>query len=187
MSKCAVGGLTILAVVVASAGVAFAEPVTSGPQPGQKVPGPFHPLHVTGPDAGARVCLYCKYGASPVVMIFARDLSPALATLIQKVDAATAAHADCRMGSFATFLTDSPDLPGALKDLAARGRVEKTVLCTDAPAGPAAYKIAPDADVTVILYAHHTVKANHAFRKGELSPQAVDAIVGDVARILPTE
>jgi hypothetical protein len=187
MSKCAVAGLTILALALASAGVSSAEPVTSGPQPGQQVPGPFHPLHVTGPNAGARVCLYCKYGANPVVMIFARDLSPALAALIQKVDAATAAHTDCRMGSFVTFLGDSPELPGALKDFAARGRVEKTVLCTDAPAGPAAYKIAPDADVTVILYAHHTVKANYAFRKGELSAQATDAIVADVAKILPTE
>ncbi len=47
----------------------------SGPQAGQKVPGPFKPLHATGPDAGQQVCLVCKNGANPVAMIFARNVS----------------------------------------------------------------------------------------------------------------
>jgi hypothetical protein len=175
------------AVALAFAGVVSAQSVTSGPQAGQKVPGPFALLHVTGPDAGDKVCLYCKNGANPVAMIFAREVSPALVSLLKKIDAATAAHQDCRMGSFVTFLSDSPDLPATLRQVAEREHIQTTILCTYAPAGPASYKIAPDADVTVILYTHRTVKANYAFRAGELSEPAVDAIVADVAKILPTE
>jgi hypothetical protein len=173
--------------VLALAGVTSAQAITSGPQPGQKVPGPFAPLHVTGPDAGQRVCLYCKNGTSPVAMVFAREVSPAVAGLVKKIDAVTAAHGDAHMGNFVTFLNDAPDLPAALKQLAAQENVQTTILCVAAPAGPPAYKIAAEADVTVILYTHRTVKANYAFRKGELNEQAVDAIVGDVAKILPTE
>jgi hypothetical protein len=175
------------ALALAFAGAASAEPVTSGPQAGQKVPGPFAPLHATGPNAGAKGCLYCKNGANPVAMVFARELSPAVMALIQKIDAATAAHADCRMGSFVTFLSDNPELPGALKQVAAQEHIQTTILCTYAPAGPPSYKLAADAEVTVILYTHHTVKANYAFRKGELNEQAVNAVLADVAKILPTE
>jgi hypothetical protein len=174
-------------LVLAFAGIALAEPVTSGPQAGQKVPGPFAPLHANGPDAGRKVCLYCKNGANPVAMIFARSLNPELVSFIKKIDAATAAHADCRMGSFVTFLSDNPELPGILKRVAADEHVQTTILCTYAPAGPPSYHLAADADVTVILYTHHTVKANHAFRTGELNEQAVNAILADVAKILPTE
>ena len=39
---------TFLMVGVAGA----ADPVSSGPQAGDKVPGPFKPMNVTGPDAG---------------------------------------------------------------------------------------------------------------------------------------
>ena len=183
MRKCAIA----VTLALAFAGVVFAQSVTSGPQAGEKVPGPFAPLNVTGPNAGDKVCQYCKNGVNPVTMIFAREVSPALVSLLKKIDAATAAHQDCRMGSFVTFLSDSPAMPATLKQLAEREHIQTTILCTYAPAGPASYKVAPDADVTVILYTHRTVKANYAFRKGELSEPAVDAIVADVAKILPTE
>jgi hypothetical protein len=36
---------------------AFAdEPLKSGPQEGQTIPGVFHPLNVTGPSAGEKAC-----------------------------------------------------------------------------------------------------------------------------------
>lgn len=175
------------ALTLALAGVVSAQSITSGPQAGDKVPGPFAPLNVTGPDAGNKVCQYCKNGTHPVAMIFAREVSPAVVALIKKIDAATAAHQECQMGSFITFLSDAPEMPAALKQVADQQNIRTTILCTFAPAGPPSYKIAPDADVTVILYTHRTVKANYAFRTGELSEQAIDAVIADVAKILPTE
>ena len=82
--------IIVVWAALALTGAAKAEPITSGPQAGQKVPGPFKPLNVTGPDAGKHECLYCKFGARPAVMVFARQGSPALAALVKKIDAATA-------------------------------------------------------------------------------------------------
>jgi len=51
--------------------------------------------------------------------------------------------------------------------------------------GPEAYKIAQDADVTVILYHKNKCEANYAFKKGELTDSDVDKIVTDLTKILP--
>jgi hypothetical protein len=186
MNKCVIAVSSIV-LSAALAGIVFADPVASGPKVGQKVPGPFLPLHATGPDAGRKVCLYCKNGANPVAMIFAREVTPPLVALLKKIDAVTAARHEERMGSFVVFLNDSEQLPAALKQLAEKEGIRTTILSTDAPAGPPSYKIAAAADVTVILYTRHTVKANYSFRQGELTDKAVDAILADVAKILPAE
>ena len=120
-------------------------------------------------------------------MIFAREASPAVTALVKKIDAATAAHQDERLGSFAVFLSDSKELPAALKSVVEKEGIKNTILAIDDPAGPESYKIAADADVTVLLYTHRTVKANHAFRKGELTATAADAVLADLAKILTDE
>jgi hypothetical protein len=38
--------------------------------------------------------------------------------------------------------------------------------------------------VTVVLYREHEVKANHAFRPGELTPDACQAILADLPKIV---
>ena len=80
-----------LVVVLLTVPVFAGGTAKSGPQVGEKVPGPFEPLNVTGPDAGKKACLYCRNGTHPVVMIFARATSPQLVSLLKRVDAATAA------------------------------------------------------------------------------------------------
>ncbi len=42
-----------------------------------------------------------------------------------------------------------------------------------------------NADVTVVLYTNRTVKANYAFRKGELTEKDVTQIVADLSKIVP--
>jgi hypothetical protein len=162
-----------------------AEDLKSGPQAGKPVPGPFHPLNCTGESAGKKACLFCKNGENPVAMIFARQPSPALTKLIKKIDEATIKNKGQHMGSFVVFLSDSEQLEGELKDLAKKENLQECVLSIDNPAGPKAYNVAKDADVTVVLYTERTVKANHAFRKGELKDKDIDQIVADVSKILP--
>jgi hypothetical protein len=179
--------IATVCMMFASVCLLQAEPPKSGPQVGEKVPGPFRPLHLTVPDAGQRVCLYCKYGANPVALVVARDLNAPVLNLLKQIDAATAAHAAADMGSFAVFLTKSDDLSKAVKAAAAQERIAKTVLTMDEPSGPAAYHFAPDAEVTVILYSHHVVKGNYSFRAGELNDPAIGALIADIAKIIPTE
>jgi len=119
-------------------------------------------------------------------MIFAREVSDSLTSLVKKIDAATAANSKCKMGSFVVFCSDDDDaLKGKLKDLAAKEDLKKIVLTIDQPDGPKAYKVAKDAEVTVILYNQRKVESNHAFKKGELDDKAIEAIVADLKKILP--
>jgi hypothetical protein len=174
--------LMLLAVPVAAAGTA-----KSGPQVGAKVPGPFEPFNVTGPDAGKKACIYCRNGTHPVVMIFARETSPQLNSLLKRIDAATAAHEDNSMGSCAIFCNDAQGLPGQLAQLAKESNLNHIILATFAGAGPPRYNIAPDADVTVLLYSRCTVKANHSFKRDELTEAGIQTILADLPLILSQE
>lgn len=159
--------------------------LVSGPQVDQKVPGPFHPLNVTGDKAGEKFCLFCLNGENPVAMIFAREVEPELTTLIKKIDVVTEKNKNTEMGSFVVFLSDKEGLDKELKDLAKENELKKIVLAIDQPAGPAKYKVAKEANVTVVLYTDRVVKANYAFKKGQLKDQDIEQIVNDVSKIVP--
>ncbi len=118
-------------------------------------------------------------------MIFAREVSDPLTSLVKQIDAATAKNSSCSMGSFVVFCSDDEKLEGKLKELAKKEKLDHIVLTIDNPQGPPKYKVAKDADVTVVLYDKRKVKANYAFKKGELSDGDVGKIVGEVTKILP--
>src|SRR4051794_40022825 len=120
-------------------------------------------------------------------MIFAREISDNLTSLVKKIDEVTVKNRSCSMGSFVVFCSDDEALATKLKDLVKKEGLKKVVLTIDTPAGPEGYNIAKDADVTVVLYTNKKVKSNHAFKKGELKAKDIDAIVADVARILPAK
>jgi len=161
--------------------------VKSGPQKGEKLTTPFHPLNVNGEKAGEKNCLFCENGSNPVAMIFAREVSPQLTSLIEKLDACTAKNKGCKMGSFVVFCSNDEELEGKLKKLAKDKELKKVVLSIDNPAGPKGYKVSKDADVTVVLYVDRTVKANFAYKKGEMKAGDVEKVMKAVPTILPSE
>src|SRR5438552_5319610 len=118
-------------------------------------------------------------------MIFAREISDPLTSLVKKIDEATAKNKGCRMGSFVVFCSDEEGLEGKLKDLATKEKLENIVFTIDNPQGPQQYKVAKDADVTVVLYDKRKVKANFAFKKGEMKDEDVSKIVKDLSKIIP--
>jgi hypothetical protein len=175
------GSLIVLSLTGA---VLAAEPVKSGPQVGQDV-GAFEPLNLTGPYAGEEKCLVCANGLNPVVVVFAREVTEPVAKLVKKIDEATLQHGDDRMGSFVVFLTDDGGIKDKAKELLKKEKIKKTVLAKFDPAGPEDYKLSKDAEVTVLLYTDLNVKANYAFKKGELTEKDADKILGDLGKILP--
>jgi hypothetical protein len=121
-------------------------------------------------------------------MIFAREVSDNLTSLVKKIDSATVKNNKARMGSFVVFCNDDEKLEGKLKELAEKEKLKKCVLTiVDLPAGPNGYKLAKDADVTVVLYVNRKVKANYAFKKGEMKEKDIEAILKDVPKILPAK
>jgi hypothetical protein len=180
-------GCAAVAALFVVTGVFAEGTVKSGPQVGQEVPGPFHPMNVTGEQAGKKACLYCANGGNPVAVVFARGVDSQVATLLKKLDEATEKNAKASMGSFAVFCSDKDGLEGTLKDLAGKQGLKKLILSIDNPAGPKGYDIAKDADVTVLLYNEFTVRANFAFKSGDLNSKNIDSIVAAVAKIVPTK
>jgi hypothetical protein len=121
-------------------------------------------------------------------MIFARDLNDPLTSLVKKIDAATVKNTESKMGSFVVFLNDDEDIEKKLKDLGDKEHLSKIALTTMSnKSGPEAYKIAKDAEVTVVLYSKNKCEATYAFKKGEMTESDVDKIVADVAKIVPKD
>jgi hypothetical protein len=173
-----------LALVVLTGGLIAAEPLKSGPQVGEKVPGPFEPLNINGDNAGKKFCQFCANGSNPVAMVFARDCNPAVKKLIKEIDAATAKNEDAKMGSFFVFLSDDEALETKLKDIAKKEELKKTVLTLDNKTGPENYNIAKDAEVTVVLYKNRKVAANYAFKAGQMKDKDVEKVLADLPKIL---
>jgi hypothetical protein len=118
-------------------------------------------------------------------VIFAREISGPVTSLVKKIDAATVKNSSDNMASFAIFLSDEEGLDKKLKEFTDKEKIKKTSFAIDNPAGPSGYRIAKDADVTVLLYVKKNVKANYAFKKGELKPKDIEKIVADLPKILP--
>ncbi|MGL4553547.1 MAG: hypothetical protein ACRC33_20465 [Gemmataceae bacterium] len=169
------------------AGLALAEEKTalkSGPQVGEELAGPFHPLNINGASAGKKFCLYCVNGDKPVAMVFARTPTKEVETLVKKLDAACEANKDAKLGSFVVFCSSEEGLEDKLKTMAKDADLKKVVLSIDNPAGPDGYKVAKDADVTVVLYVNRTAKANYAFEKGKLTDKDIETIVESTSKIV---
>jgi hypothetical protein len=172
-------------VILALGSLVFAAEFKSGPQTGEKVPGPFHPLNINGEYAGKKNCLYCEAGDSPTVAIFARNADdPVLEKLIIAIDEATVKNAKAEMYSFAVFCSGEDKLDSKLKGLAEKTKLKKLVLALDTETGPEKYNINKSADVTILLYKDHTVAANLTFEKGKLSEKDVYTVLDGIAKLV---
>ncbi|MCI0378773.1 MAG: hypothetical protein L0215_14290 [Gemmataceae bacterium] len=118
-------------------------------------------------------------------MIFAREASDNLVSLIKKIDAATVENSKKNMASFVCFLSDEKDAAEKLTDVAKKNDIKKCVFSLDNSPGPKGYGVAKEADVTVVLYNQRKVEANHAFRKGELNAAGIEKVLADIKKIVP--
>lgn len=124
-------------------------------------------------------------GANPVAAVFAREITPGLTSLVKKLDDAAIANKSCKMGSYVVIMSDDDKLEDELKKLAEKEGLKKVVLTIDNPNGPPRWKIAKDADVTVLLYVKNTVKESIAFEKGKLDEKGVEKVIAALDSIKP--
>jgi hypothetical protein len=181
--------LTSFLWVGGDAAVAAEAGVKSGPQAGDRLPGPFNPINVTNAEmpenAGKRSDYVEQHGQSPVVLVFAREINDPLTLLVEKLDAAVARNRSARLRAVVVVLSDDAALEGSLKKLSDKEGLKHVSLAFTEPAGLKPYKLSPSADVTVLLYKNLKVAANHAFLKGELDGKAVRAILADLPKVVP--
>jgi hypothetical protein len=120
------------------------------------------------------------------VTIFARDITDDLASLVKQVDEQVEKNGSKQMKAFVVVLAEDADAAAPkLEELAKKQGIKNVPLTIfDGAAGPPSYKIAKDADVTVLMWRGLKVKANHAFKKGELNEKGTEAVVADAPKIL---
>ena len=69
-------------------------------------------------------------------MVFARQTSGPLTSLVKKLDEATVKNRDQKLGSFVVFLGDDAGTAEKLIALAAKEKIEQTILALGEAAGP---------------------------------------------------
>lgn len=120
-------------------------------------------------------------------MIFAREISGPLTSLVKQFNEATVKNKSKKLGSFVVFLSDDPGIAEKLITLADKEKIEHTVLGFMEAAGPDGYEVSASAEVNVVLYTGRVVRANYAFTKGKLTADDVTRIVRDLSKIVPTK
>lgn len=152
----------------------------SGLQAGQ-TPLPFQVKDCTGPAAGKRLCYYCRYGDRPVVSIFARELTDEAAVLVKRVDQLVAERRDRRLAAFVVYLGEASfAAEKQLRDVARRQGLEHTplTLFADVPGKLTdTYQIAPEAQITLMMWDHSEVKINRALATAKPSAATVQSIL----------
>jgi hypothetical protein len=100
-----------------------------------------------------------------------------LASLVKQLDSTKG------INSFVIFMSDDENIKDVAVKLAEKEGIKNTIFAIDNVAGPKAYSIHKEAEVTVLLYKGGEVKANHAYRKSAFDAKAVEAIVKDIPKI----
>ncbi len=144
-----------------------------GLQPGQK-PGPYSFLVATGPQRGQSTCYVCETADKPAVVVFARKLSEPLGQLLVKCDEWQLAQPKDSVKSWMTVLGEKTVSLDQLAKWSKEAGIKTTpVGVFDDPIGPPTYKLAEDAEITVVIWSNRKVVANYAFRKDELNADAI--------------
>jgi hypothetical protein len=160
-------------------------PCVSGTPVGGK-PGPYTFHVATGPQRGQLTCYICETGERPAVLVFARTMSDPLAKLVKGLDKGLADHKAKELRAWVTFLSDDqPTLDPKLVAWAKKQGVRDVPLGVfDDVGGPPTYKLARDADVTVLLYVKQKVVSNFAFRSGEFTDAKADEVLKELPKVV---
>jgi hypothetical protein len=179
---------TILALAFLVSPAFAADPCVSGTPVGKR-PGPYSFLVATGPQRGQQTCYICEQheGGKPAAVVFAKSLSDPLGKLMAKLEAARPAKNDPGYKTWLTHTTATADLDALAKWAQTNGLKGVPVGAYEDADGPPAYKLAKDADVTVLLFVKERVVANFAFRNGELDDKAIETLMKSVPKLFETK
>jgi hypothetical protein len=121
-----------------------------------------------------------------VVCVFARKIDGPLTSLVKQINEEVGKNGEKKLSAFVVILTDDSDeVKPQLEKLAEKEKIQNVPLTIgEIAAGPPAYKIDKDAEVTVLLWKNLKVVSNHAFKSGGLHREQIAAIMKDVPKLL---
>ena len=143
--------------------------------------GVFYVTKVAGADddgvkPGEDLCYRCRYGSSPMVMVFARRIGGRVPELVKRIDAAVSTHKESRLKGLITLMGENSselrDAAGHVAEEAAVRNVPVTV-AKEFKTGPLNYKLPSDAAVTVVVAKDSQVVNTHTFSADKIDIAAV--------------
>ncbi|TWU57793.1 hypothetical protein [Rubripirellula reticaptiva] len=135
-------------------------------------------------EPGDFLCYRCRYGSSPMVMVFARKAGPKSIELATKLDSAIGQHASSKLRGLFTFIgEDAANLKKVATTFAEQSGVVHVpvVIAEDTQNGPIDYRIAEDADITIVIAQDSQVFTSHVFDADAID---VTQVIGDVEKML---
>lgn len=137
-----------------------------------------------GVEPGEQLCYRCRYGSSPIVMIFARRTGGRVTELVKRIDKAVFSNRRRRLRGLVTMMGDnSSDVRKAAGKVAAAAEVTHVpvVVAKEVQTGPLNYKLPADAEVTVVVAKDSQVVKTHTFTSEKVD---IAAVMNEVDRIL---
>ena len=172
--------MTAILIALALAG---GDPCVSGVPVGQR-PGPYSFLVATGPDRGKQECYVCGQGDKPTVVVFGRSLDAATGKLLATLDAEVVASKNPALKAWFTQLTATADLDALARWSQTYGLKSLAVGASEDADGPPGYRIAADAEVTVLMFVNKKVVVNAAMRAGEVTGEKIAELRKSVAKVV---
>ncbi len=178
-------GQTVLLLLVVSSFLWAEDPCVSGVPVGER-PGPYTFIVSTGKERGQLTCYICETADQPAVVIFARSLSNELGELAAALDRAVADPKNTPLRGWITFLYDDHlKIDRQIIEWGKTHAIRTMPLGVfEDSDGPPSYRLAPEADVTVLLFTKKRVVANFAFRAGELTSSRRREVLAALPKIL---
>ena len=179
------------AALVVGASLVVADDIKSGLEPGAAI-GAFDVVKYSGAaddgvSVGDQLCYRCKYGARPMVMVFARKCDARLVGLLGDLDKQVASNKKAKFAAFCNLMgEDREGLEAEAKKFGEENKFENVpvVVPVEFENGPADYGINPEAEVTVIIAEGGKVVANHAVGPAGLNDDEIKEILDDVAKVV---
>jgi hypothetical protein len=164
------------------------DPLVSGLEPGRR-PGPYASIVAVGPQRGKSHCFICETADRPMAVVFARQPTDALASLVRGIDRELIAHKSADLRAWVTFLSDDqPALDPRLVKWAQDQAIRLVPLgIFEDAGGPPSYRLNREAEVTVLLAVKQKVVHRFAFRPGELTDERIAAVLKAVSATAVTK
>ena len=151
--------------------------------------GVFYVTKVAGADndgvrPGEQLCYRCRYGSSPMIMVFVRRTGVRVTELVKRIDSAVFSNQKRRLKGLVTMMGDSSSqVRAAAGEVAAAAKVEHVpvVVAKELQTGPLNYKLQADAEVTVVVAKDSQVVKTHTFSSEKVD---IAAVMSEVEKIL---
>jgi hypothetical protein len=137
-----------------------------------------------GVEVGEDLCYRCRYGSSPMVIVFVRETGGMVPDLIRQLDAAVAQNKESSFKALVALVgEDASLLKEAASEIAKQADVKQlpVVVAKDTKTGPLNYKLPRESAVTIVIGKDSQVVTTRCYAADKID---IAAVMKEVRHIL---